>query len=587
MAVEWTLREPPVAAEGLASRLGVPPLVALALAGRGLADPEEARAFLQPQLDHLHDPSADPALVEAAGRLVAAARDGRPIVIYGDYDVDGMTASAILWQALRLAGANVRIYIPHRLDEGYGLNLDAVEQLAAEGAKVLVTVDCGVTSPAEVARARELGLVTIVTDHHEADPDRIPDADVLVDPKLPGSAYPFRDLAGAGVAFKLAWAIGKTRSPGERCTRTFRDFLLSATGLAALGTIADVVPLVGENHVLATFGLDALRGTRHPGLRALMRVAGLDGGKPLNAGHVAFGLAPRLNAAGRLGQAQAAIELLTTAGGDAATAIADQLDRQNRERQALERRIFDEARALAEQTFDPDRDTCLVLASEGWHTGVIGIVASRLVEAYYRPTFLIALDGDAAQGSGRSIPGFHLFEALTACQAHLGTFGGHAMAAGLRTEASRVEAFREAFAAHAAACLRPQDLVPRLTVDAEVRLADLTLETVQLLERLGPFGAGNPRPVFALKEARLASDARVMGRRGTHLQMHLTEAGRAVRAVAWNEGPAAETLSRAGSCGLAFTCRVSDFRGPPEVELHARDLWIGRYGDQEAEKEYA
>jgi len=585
MARPWTIRPPAPEAGPLARALGVPTVVAAVLANRNLADPDAARAFLAPDLSQLHPPEADPALLKAAERLADAARDREPIVIYGDYDADGITASAILWHALRLADANVRVYIPHRLEEGYGLNREAVERLAAEGAKVLVTVDCGITSAAEVAAARGLGMDVIITDHHEPDPDRVPEALVVVDPKLPDSPYPFRELSGAGLALKLAWALGQRLSRRERVSDPFREFLIAATGLAALGTIADVVPLVGENHVLASFGLGALSVSRYPGIRALLAVAGLEE-KRLDAGHVGFMLAPRLNAAGRMGSAAEAVELLTTAGPEAALTIAQGLDRLNRQRQETEKQIFDQAEALLAEAHKPERDAAIVLAAEGWHAGVIGIVASRLVEKYWRPTVLIALDGPDAQGSGRSIPPFNLFKGIAACAKHLRRFGGHAMAAGLQLAAGDVPAFREAFLAHAAERLAPEELAPHLTVDAEAGLADFDLATAQTLERLGPFGSGNPRPVFAAKRLRIVGAAKRLGRSGKHVELHLTEAGRARRALGWNFGDLADALTRAGSCGAAFTCRVSDYRATPEVELHLKDVWVGAYGDARAAEEF-
>jgi len=586
MAKQWTIRPPCPGAADLAWAIGLAPLVAQVLCQRGLATPDAARAFLKPELSQLHEPAAMPGLMDAADRLLAAARSGEPIVIYGDYDADGITASAILWQALQLADANVRVYIPHRVEEGYGLNLEAVERLATEGARLLVTVDCGISGVAEVERARALGLDVIITDHHEPPPGPLPPATALVDPKLPDSPYPFRELSGAGIALKLAWAIGQRLSRRDRVSDPFREFLISATGLAAIGTIADVVPLVGENHVLASFGLRALAGSRHPGLTALLEVAGL-ADKALEADHVGYMLGPRLNAIGRLGHAQEAVELLTTAGPDAARAIAGQLDRLNRERQELEKVILAQAEEQVARTFVPERDAAIVLVGAGWHTGVIGIVASRIMDKYFRPTILIGTSDGQAQGSARSIPGFHLFEALVACRALLRTYGGHAMAAGLRLSEADVPAFRAAFLAHAAGILKPDDLVPRVAVDAEIDLGDVTLEAVRIMERMGPFGAGNPRPVLAAKYLRLAGPPRRIGRQGEHLAMHLTHAGRARRAVAWHMGDLAEALGRAGSCGAAFACRVSTFTAEADVELHIKDLWVGRYGDTAAAKEYA
>jgi single-stranded-DNA-specific exonuclease len=586
MARHWTIRPAWEGADRLAQAIGLPPSVAQVLGQRGYETPETARAFLRPDLGQLHEPASLPGIPEAAERLALAARSGEPIVIYGDYDVDGITAAAILWHALRLADANVRVYVPHRLEEGYGLNVEAVEQLASEGTRLLVTVDCGITGAAEVARARELGVDVIVTDHHEADPDRLPPALVIVNPKLPGSTYPFRDLAGAGIALKLAWALGQRLSGGPRVSDAFREFLISATGLAALGTIADVVPLVGENHVLAAFGLRALAGSRLPGIVALRQAAGLEG-KDMDATAVGFALGPRINAAGRMGHARDAVDLLTTAGPDAALDIARELDRQNRKRQDVEKQIFAEADAQATEHFDARRDAAIVLAGAGWHTGVIGIVASRVVEKYHRPTILIGMAEGKAQGSGRSINGFHLFQALSACRTHLTTYGGHAMAAGLRLEEANVAAFREAFLAHARAALSDDDLKARLSVDAEVNPVTLDVPAVRLIERLGPFGAGNPRPVFCARQLRVTRPPRRIGRDGAHMEMHVTDAGRARRAVAWRLGGMAEAVGRAGSCGIAYTCRVSTFSGTPEVELHVKDIWVGAYGDERAAAEYA
>jgi single-stranded-DNA-specific exonuclease len=585
MAKQWTIRPTFAGADKLAHALNVPLAVAQALGQRGYETPEAARAFLKPELTQLHEPAAMPGLMLAADRLVAAARAGEPIVIYGDYDVDGITGSAILWQALRLADANVRVYVPHRLEEGYGLNMEAVEKLAAEGARVLVTVDCGISGAAEAARAQELGLDVIITDHHEPNPDRLPPALALVNPKLPGSPYPFKELSGAGIALKLAWAIGQKLSERQRVSDPFREFLISATGLAALGTIADVVPLVGENHVIASFGLRALGAAKNPGIAAIIEIAGITG-KAIEADHVGFMIGPRLNAAGRMGHAREAVELLTTAGPDAARTIAKELDHRNRERQEIEKRILEEALAQAAATFKPERDAAIVLSGAGWHTGVIGIVASRIVERYWRPTLLIGTSEGHAQGSGRSIAGFHLYKALVACEMHLTNYGGHAMAAGVRLTEAAVPAFREAFLAQATKMLTPEQLTPRLSVDAEASIADIDLATVRLLEHMGPFGAGNPRAVFAVREVKLAAPPRRIGRRGDHLEMHLTHGGRARRALGWNMGPACDTLARAGSCGAAFTCRISTFSGKPEVELHLKDLWIGRYGDEGAEKEF-
>jgi single-stranded-DNA-specific exonuclease len=363
--------------------------------------------------------------------------------------------------------------------------------------------------------------------------------------------------------------------------------LIAATGLAALGTIADVVPLVGENHVLASFGLRALAASQHPGIVALRASAGLEK-KDIDAQHVGYVLGPRLNAAGRLGHAREAVELLTTAGPEAAMAIAVELDKQNRRRQEVEKEILEQALTQVAATFVPERDAAIVVAGQGWHTGVIGIVASRIVEKYYRPTIMIGIHDGAAQGSGRSISGFHLYEALAACREHLRTFGGHAMAAGLRLPEAAVGPFREAFLAYAARTLSRDQLVPHLTLDAEADPADFDIQSVGLLDRLGPFGAGNARPTFAARCVKTGNNVRRMGRAGEHLAMTvMMGAGRGRKAVAWNQGALADAVSRAGSCGIAYTCHISDYSYPPQVELHVRDLWVGKYGDEAAAKEFA
>jgi len=385
----WHITPPePDAANGLARRLGTTRITAQILLNRGIRDIDRARSFLHPELNDLHDPSTMPDLDRAALRIRQAAEAGEPIVIYGDYDVDGISATAILIRCLGLIGSRAAFYIPHRLEEGYGLNADAVRKLAEAGTRLLVTVDCGVTAVAEVALARELGMDVIITDHHVPG-DEVPSGALLINPKLPGYRYPFPDLSGAGLAFKLAWAVGKTVSTGDRVSAEFREFLLDAVSLAALGTIADVVPLHGENRTLAHFGLKGLGASEAAGLRALREVAGLDE-KEVSAFEVAFRLAPRLNAAGRMGSARQAVELLTTSSPERAREIAEHLGRENSRRQSLQERILAEAREMLEAD-GVEGKWSIVLASEGWHAGVLGIVASRLAEEYLRPTVLLVL----------------------------------------------------------------------------------------------------------------------------------------------------------------------------------------------------
>ncbi|HXE53641.1 MAG TPA: DHHA1 domain-containing protein, partial [Tepidisphaeraceae bacterium] len=482
----WNLAAPDPAAVELADRLKISSLVAQILLNRGIREPKDCQDFLRPSLKCLHDPLAIPGIRVAAERIAKAVRDQQKIIIYGDYDVDGITATSILWHAIRVLGGTCDFYIPHRIEEGYGLNAEALKQICDAGAGLIVTVDCGITAVEQAKVARERGVDLIITDHHEwHEGERgkgptdggtegrraeegssggpvFPDCYVIVHPRLPGDgpAYPNPYLCGAGVAFKLAWGIGLAVSGANRVSETFREFLLEATALAALGTIADVVPLIGENRVLAHFGLSGLKASKLVGIAALIASAGLTGQK-LDSVHVGFLMAPRLNACGRMGHARLAVEMLTTSDVEKANQIATYLEQQNRARQALERKILEQA--LAQVTlggWDADDKCAIVLGNENWHPGVIGIVASRLVDRFHRPTIMVALNNGHGQGSGRSIAGFHLARALEACSEHLDAFGGHEMAAGLKVQTARFEDFRNSFCEHAGKLVNPRMLTP-------------------------------------------------------------------------------------------------------------------------------
>ncbi|MCK4342980.1 MAG: single-stranded-DNA-specific exonuclease RecJ, partial [Phycisphaerae bacterium] len=491
--------------------------MAQVLLNRGIRTAAEVRPFLSPDFKALLPPDALPGAVEAARHLADATKAGKRIVIYGDYDVDGVTATTILWHVLKLAGADVRFYIPSRLDEGYGVNAEAVASIAADGGQVVITVDCGITAVEEVRRARELGLDVIVTDHHQAH-DRLPDAAVIVHPTACGeSANP--NLSGAGVALKIAWALAQEFSGTARVKPAFREYLLDATAFAALGLIADVVPLTGENRIITSFGLRHLCQTKNPGLQALIDVSGLSDKKKYDDYDVGFRLAPRLNAIGRLGHARLAVELFTRADADRAREIAVTLDAENRRRREVERQITKEAEALViEKGFDRDSCRGIVLAAPNWHPGVIGIVASRLVDRFHRPTIMIALDNEQGQGSGRSVRHFPLHEVLGCCRQSLLSFGGHAMAAGVKLRADQIDAFTDAFQAEAARRLTPADLRPKLHLDDEVALSELTMDVADTLQHLAPFGEGNPRPRLATTPVELAEPPRAVGAGGAHLQ---------------------------------------------------------------------
>ncbi len=576
----WTIPDPDPRAADLASHLKVSTVTAQVLLNRGLADPEAARAFLQPTLRQLHDPSLLAGLDVASERVARAVRDKQKIVVYGDYDVDGITATAILWHALRVLGGDVHYYVPHRLEEGYGLNAEAVSEICDGGAGLIVTVDCGVTAVGPATVARERGVDLIVTDHHEIaglDEGRpvLPDCVAVVHPRLPGAngqPYPNPHLCGAGVAFKLAWGIGKAVVGADRVGETYKAFLVEITALAALGTIADVVPLVGENRALAAFGLKGLEKSKLTGIRALVASAGLTG-KTVEAYDVGFKLGPRLNAAGRMGHAKLAVEMMTDASAERAREVADYLEGQNRDRQATERAILAEAIQQAEE-LGCDRDDCrgVVLAGPGWHAGVVGIVASRIVERFGRPAVLLAVNGGQAHGSGRSVGGFHLAKALESCHDLLDTHGGHEMAVGLRLRADRVEDFRAAFCAYAGRHLTADQLLPEVKLEVSARLPQVTLALVGDLARMGPFGMGNRRPLVCCRGVELAGPTRRVGRESAHLQMQVKQGGTTLSCIAFNADPALDALRPGDRVDLAVEPEANTYNGYTTVKLKVEDV---------------
>jgi len=534
----------------------------------------EAASFLEPSLMHLHDPSLLPGLEAAAARILRAARSGERIVVYGDYDVDGVSASAVLWHTLRALspGADVGTYIPHRVDEGYGLNPGAIRELCAAGAAVIVSVDCGVTAVESASAARAAGCDLIITDHHNLPEGPLPDAFAIVHPRLPGSAYPFGDLCGAGVAFKLAWRLMTMAHGSSRLSPELRDLLLELLGLTSLGVIADIVPLLGENRTIARFGLARIKHSRVEGLRALVHASGLAGEK-VREEDVGFRLGPRLNACGRMGHAREALELLTTATGARAIELADQLSRQNDERRAAERRMADQAADMAEaEGMTGPARRAIVLAHDDWHTGVVGIVCSRLVERFHRPVILMRCAGGECHGSGRSIEGFSLHGALARCSHLLLGFGGHDAAAGLRLETTRLAEFREAFTAVANESIGPEELTKLNRWDADATLEDLTVEGVRGLSMLAPFGAGNPCVALRVPGVRLAARPELFGANANHLGMHVrSPGGRVMRVVAWNWANRLERVARSGALDLWIEPQLSTWNGSTRVEPRLLD----------------
>jgi single-stranded-DNA-specific exonuclease len=575
----------PAAVERLARGLRVPPVIGQLLLNRGLDQPEVAQRFLTAPLTGLHPPGLLPGVDEAAGRLFEAIRQGRKVCVYGDYDADGVTGTAILKLALELAGGKVDVHVPHRLEEGYGLNTEALEKIAGEGTSVVITVDCGIASIHEAEVARKLGLELIITDHHEFKPE-LPAAPVLVHPRLPGTSYPFGGLSGAAVAFKVAWALAQRTCGGEKVTPRFREFLLDAVALASLGIVADVVPLHEENRILVRHGLNRLRQQPPLGLKVLLETAGLPAGSKVRASDIGFRLAPRINAAGRLGCARLVVDLLTTTDEHRAQDLARYLDEQNAQRKTLEREMVRSARQMVEAGPLHD-DPALVLAnlaSPHWHAGVIGIVASRLVDLYARPVLIIALrpDGESpeagllGQGSGRSIPGFALHEALSACDEYLLAHGGHKAAAGFRIRGDRVDDFRRSFCDYTARCFPSGPPAPTLVLDAEIPLSALTLGLVRDLDRLEPYGADNREPIFLTGDLRVEGEPRRVGQGERHLSFRVRQGQTALKAIAFDMADRLDQLmSAGGACCLAFTPKLNEWQGRVSVDLVVVDLQPG------------
>ncbi|MBI3840293.1 MAG: single-stranded-DNA-specific exonuclease RecJ [Planctomycetia bacterium] len=575
MAKLWRIQpHDPTRILALERAASVPAVVAQLLLCRGIHDAQVAREFLEAKLTSLRDPEDLPGMTAAADRIMAAIAAGRRIVIYGDYDVDGMSGTALLFLCLKMLSAEVSYYVPNRIDEGYGLNSDSLTALAARGAQMIVTVDCGIASVAEAELARQLGLELVITDHHEI-PTRLPAAAAVIHPGLPDSAYPFAGLCGAGVAFKLAWALCQRASQSKKVGPRMRDFLMQAIGLVSLGTVADVVPLVDENRVLVRHGLASLRERPGLGIAALMKLTGIDEKPELSSEDIGFMLAPRLNAAGRLGQATLGIELLTTDSADRASALAAYLHELNGSRESLERSIYLAANKQALEQFDPEGDAALVLAERGWHPGVIGIVASRLAEKFHRPVVLIAFDPLGIKpgiGSARSVPGFGLHVALQACSEHLLSHGGHAAAAGLKIEEAKLEFFRSQFCEHAAAEMSAAHRVAELRIDAEVPFSALTSSAVADIERLSPFGPANPRPLLCTSNVTLSEPPKRIGGGERHLALRLSQHGLQLRAVAFGGGEWAAALSEiSGPIDVAFRPLINHFRGRKSVELQVCD----------------
>jgi len=544
----------------LVREVRVSPLVARLLALRGLAEPAAAEAFLHPSLGQLHAPGLMAGMREAIERLRRAIAHHEKILIYGDYDVDGTMAVVVLLTALRMLGADVEAFVPHRLTDGYGMRMPVVEEAAAKGFRVVISVDTGIREHAVLAKARELAVDCIVTDHHLPD-SHLPPACAILNPRRPDCAYPEKSLAGVGVAFKLAQAL-----LGERLTpRLLQSFLK----VVAIGTIADVVPLLGENRVIAHFGLEGLRRPAQSGLAALIELAGL-AGKEISAGDVGFRLAPRLNAAGRMENARDVIDLFTL--GDAARTrqIAERLERLNRERQRVEEEILRAIGAQLEQRTGLAEQYTLVLAGEGWHRGVIGIVAQRVVERYHRPALVIGIEDGLGVGSGRSLKCFHLLDALTAVGDVFHRFGGHAQAAGFALAVEQIPELTRRFEQHARGMLSASDLEPVLRLDAPLDLADVDWPLYEEILQLEPFGMGNPTPVFGAWRVRLLATPRVLQEK--HLKLRVGNGAHNLDALGWSWATRTPPLAAGQQVDLAFTLEQNNYQDRASLQLVIKDL---------------
>lgn len=575
----WHIQPSHEGASGLASSLKISPLLAQVLVNRGIESPEAGHDFLSPKLKALIRPETMPGMAGAVQRLRQALEHEEKVTIYGDYDVDGITGVSILLSLLNHLQGRVDYYIPHRLDEGYGLNVAAIRSLAAGGTQLLVTVDCGISGIEAATVANDLGMDVIITDHHQPGSE-LPPAAAIVHPLLE-TDYPNPDSAGAMVAFKLAWALADALNPGPRLPDDLRRIMLEATSLAAVGTVADVVDLRGENRILTHYGLRSLAQSHLCGVQALFASAGLTG-KGVDSHDVGFKLGPMLNAAGRMGHARLAVELLSSSNERRAAEIADYLRQQNQLRQQCGRKVFKEAcQVVTAQGMNRPERRSIVLGGEDWHRGVLGIVASRLVEKYYRPAIVVSrLDDDSglSQGSARSIPGFCMLSAIRACSEHLVSFGGHIMAAGLTLETDRVETFAEAIEAYAREALMPEDLTARLTIDAMTSLSTLSMETIQQLQRLGPFGAGNTRPVFATRGVRLISPPRRVGAQGDHLQLSITDNTQALRCIGFGMGKLEKKLQEVEAFDVAYEADINNYNGNSQVQLVLTDVQLDADG---------
>ncbi|HLQ66040.1 MAG TPA: single-stranded-DNA-specific exonuclease RecJ [Candidatus Limnocylindrales bacterium] len=563
----WVLKSPaaPELAAELAAQLGVSDTFARLLANRGFTSAAQVQSFLVPSTDRLLDPSSMRDMDRAVDRVLQALAANEPILVFGDYDVDGITSTSLLTATLAKMGARVSYFIPDRIRDGYGFSERGVEVARKRRIRLVITADCGITATREVAMARDSGIDVIVTDHHEP-LGELPQAAAVLNPKRKDCTYAFKELAGVGVVFKLVQGLAARRPdllPPE--------FVFRHLDLVALGTIADVVPLVGENRVFAKIGLERLCHSDKPGIVALKEVAGLRT-RRVESGHVAYILAPRINAAGRLGNAESGVRLLLSTDPREAAIIAESLEEDNANRKKIDESTLEDALQLL-KSHGADLPPAIVLWSDRWHPGVLGIVASRLIERFHRPTILIASDGDEGKGSGRSIPGFDVCQALQECREYLLGFGGHSYAAGLTIKTEFLEAFREKLCAVVSARVKPEDFIPKLSIDGPMDLGHLNEELVELLDRLAPFGIGNAEPLFVADDVTLSLPPSVVSR--NHLKLTIRQDGRDLDCIGFGMGHLAGAIhSNGGRLSVAFVPTINVWQNRSRLQLKLRDIQV-------------
>jgi single-stranded-DNA-specific exonuclease len=555
-------------AKRLADELGISQVLTSILLKRGIDTFEKAREFFRPSLDALVDPFKMDGMDLAVERVCSAIAQKEKILIYGDYDVDGTNGTAILWLFLKKLGASVEYHIPDRLKEGYGISKLGIDRAKEIGVTLMISVDCGITAIEQVRYARSLGISFIICDHHEPG-DQLPEAVAVLDPLKPSCNYPFKFLCGCGVAFKFIQALCKTEliqtihggDPGDTLS-SYLEFL-------ALATTADIVPLVGENRIMVKLGLDLLNTKPSPGLRALIESSGLEIGR-ITAGQIVFVLAPRINAVGRLGNAMRAVELLTCENSEKASELAKVFEEENINRRKIDENTFLEAQEIVENYLSMENDSAIILHQETWHPGVIGIVASRLVERYYRPTIMMTTVDGIAKGSARSVAGFDIYQALKRCEDKLLQFGGHKYAAGLSVDVDRLDEFKEAFHLVAKELLSAELLTPMLRIDAEIDLSELTPKFVRVLSQFAPFGPQNMRPMFVARNVELYGQPRIVGK--NHLRFRVRKASRVLDAIGFNLGGSLEKLQGRKSIDIVFSIDEGEFAGEIIPQLKIRDV---------------